>query len=257
MLAVERRHEIVAVVNREGSIRVTELAKRFQVTEETIRYDLKKLESKGKLLRSHGGAVTVKKDPEQEMPFQEREIKNVAEKKAIAREAVKKVEEGDTILLDASTTAWQMARLLPDMRLTVLTHSIKVAMELADHLHVRVISTGGALSPQSLSFIGPLAERSLEGYHVNKLFFSCGGADVQYGLSDSNEWQATLKHRMISIADYSYLLVDHSKFGVKAFKVFSDFRDLDEVITDDQTAPSVLKELEKTGLPVQTVSIAE
>ncbi|PTM53289.1 DeoR/GlpR family DNA-binding transcription regulator [Desmospora activa] len=253
MLVAERRHEIVASVDREGSIRVTELAKRFGVTEETIRRDLERLESQGKLLRSHGGAVTLKKNGERETSFQEREITYVTEKTAIAREAVKRVEEGDTILLDASTTAWQMARLLSDIPLTVLTNSIKVAVELADRMHIQVISTGGALSPRSLSYIGPLAERSLEGYHVNKLFFSCGGADLRSGLSDSNEWQAQLKRRMIAIADHSTLLIDHSKFDRRTFAVFADWKEIDAIITDTQSSPQVLQRLSERGLPVQRV----
>ncbi|MFC7395076.1 DeoR/GlpR family DNA-binding transcription regulator [Scopulibacillus cellulosilyticus] len=253
MLVAERRREIVRLVDQKNSIRVTELAKLFAVTEETIRRDLESLEEQGKLLRSHGGAVTVK-HLEKETPFHEREITNESEKMLIASEAVRQVEEDDTILLDASTTAWQMARLLPDMRLTVLTNAIKVAVELADRPQIRVISTGGTLTSASLSYVGPLAERSLEGYFVNKLFFSCKGVDPRYGLSDSNEWQAMLKRRMISIADRCYFLADHSKFGSKALTVFAQLNDIDEVITDNKIDEKMINILNSKGV---TVKIAE
>ena len=253
MLVAERHREIVSVVDKKSSIRVTELAKMFGVTEETIRRDLEKLEAQGKLLRSHGGAVSVK-NIEVETPFSERQIAQVEEKKAIAREAVKRVKEGDVILLDASTTAWQIAQLLPDMNVTVLTNAIKVAVELSTRTHVRVISTGGTLSPLSLSFVGPLAERSLEAYHANKVFFSCKGVDVQTGISDSNEWQALLKKRMLDIADERYLLVEHSKFGVKALAVFGQLHQIGEVITDDKVSTDIVNELKGMDISVTLVN---
>ena len=249
MLVAERHREIVSIVDKEHSIRVTELAKRFGVTEETIRRDLEKLEAQGKLLRSHGGAVSVQ-HIEVETPFSERKIAQAEEKAAIAREAVKRIQEGDVILLDASTTAWQIAQLLPDMSLTVLTNAIKVAVELSKHTHVRVISTGGTLSSRSLSYVGPLAERSLEMYYGNKVFFSCKGVDLTAGISDSNEWQALLKKRMLDIAQERYLLVDHSKFGVKALTVFGQLSQVDEVITDQKTPEETVNKLKDLGLSV-------
>lgn len=249
MLVAERHREIVSIVDKENSVRVTELAKRFGVTEETIRRDLEKLEAQGKLLRSHGGAVSVR-HIEVETPFSERKIAQAEEKAAIAREAVKRIHEGDVILLDASTTAWQIAQLLPDMSLTVLTNAIKVAVELSNHMHVRVISTGGTLSSRSLSYVGPLAERSLEMYHANKVFFSCKGVDLTAGISDSNEWQALLKKRMLDIAQERYLLVDHTKFGVKALTVFGQLSQVNEVITDSKTSEETVNKLKDLGLSV-------
>lgn len=253
MLVAERHREIVSLVEKEGSVRVTELARLFNVTEETIRRDLERLELDGKLQRSHGGAVTIQEE-ETETPFSQREISHVEEKIQIAREALHRIQEGDTILLDASTSAWQLARMLPDMYLTVLTNSIKVAMELAAHQKTRVISTGGALLPSSLSFIGPQAERFLEEYRVDKLFLSCQGLDFRRGLSDSNEWQANLKQRMISIADKRYLLVDHSKFQTNSLTVFGKLQDIDEVITDCHVDDALLVQLQASG--VNKISIA-
>lgn len=253
MLVAERHREIVSVVDKKNSIRVTELAKMFNVTEETIRRDLEKLESQGKLLRSHGGAVSVK-NIEVETPFSERQIAQVEEKAAIAKEAVKRITEGDVIILDASTTAWQIAQLLPDMNVTVITNAIKVAVELASLSNVRVISTGGTLSPLSLSYVGPLAERSLESYHANKVFFSCKGIDLQTGISDSNEWQALLKKRMINIADERYLLVDHSKFGVKALAVFGQLSNMSEIITDHKAPMDIVNKLRGMDISVTLVN---
>jgi len=249
MLVAERQREIVSLVDRERSVRVTSLARLFRVTEETIRRDLETLEADGKLVRSHGGAVS--RIGALETPFAEREISFAGEKSAIAREAVKLVEEDDTILIDASTTALQMARLLPDMPLTVLTNSMQVCVELTNRPRMRVVCTGGTLSPPSLSFVGFRAEQMLGEYHVNRLFFSCSGIDFEHGLSDINESQAVLKQRMMAVAEHAYLLIDKSKFGVKSLKRFGKLGDVRTIITNDNVDPMVVENLHAMG--VETV----
>lgn len=130
MLVAEQQRKLVQLVNERMSIRVNELSKIFSVTEETIRRDLEKLEKEHLLRRSHGGAVSIEKE-QSEVSYQEREIIHSVDKQKIASEAVKWIKPGDQIALDASTTAWYMAKELPDMPLTVLTNSIKVAVELS------------------------------------------------------------------------------------------------------------------------------
>lgn len=256
MLVAERYEKIVQLVNDNGSMRVTELSELCGVTEETIRRDLDRLETAGRLRRSHGGAVSVKDMPPLqtvETPYAEREIAHADEKRRIAKEAVGRIGPGERILLDASSTAWYMARSLPDMHLTVLTNSIKVAMELAVKEKITVISTGGLLAQRSLSYVGPLAERSLEAYHVDKLFFSCKGVHVERGVSESNELQARVKQKMIGIADEVYLLADSSKFGVQAFTHVAEWTDVDGVITDTQLAGDTLRALREKGIAVSLV----
>ncbi|TXC90571.1 DeoR/GlpR transcriptional regulator [Metabacillus litoralis] len=254
MLVAERHRKIVDVVNEKLSVRVTELSKIFKVTEETIRRDLEKLEKENLLRRSHGGAVSIQ-DEQTEVSYTEREITNAAQKRAIAIEAVKLIEPGDQIVLDASTTAWYMAKEMPDLPLTVLTNSIKVAVELSKKEQVRVISTGGMLQPKSLSYVGPLAERSLNMYHVNKAFISCKGVHIDAGLSDSNEWQALLKKQMMFIADQTILLADSTKFGVRTFAQIKEIQNIGRVITDDSIDDSYSRALEEKGVLLQIVKI--
>jgi DeoR/GlpR family transcriptional regulator of sugar metabolism len=252
MLIADRYERIVELVNERGSIRVSELSTLCQVTEETIRRDLDRLEKAGRLLRSHGGAVSLR-DRQPETPYAEREIMNAAEKQQIAREAVMMIKPGDRILLDASTTAWYMASHLPDMPLTVLTNSIKVAAELSGKERIDVISTGGQLSRRSMSFVGHLAERSLELYHVDKMFFSCKGFHLERGASESNELQAMVKRKMISIAEQVILLCDSSKFGIQAFTHVATTSELDVVITDYSPATEQLKQLQELNIAITTV----
>jgi DeoR/GlpR family transcriptional regulator of sugar metabolism len=252
MLIADRYERIVELVNERGSIRVSELSTLCQVTEETIRRDLDRLEKAGRLLRSHGGAVSLR-DRQPETPYAEREIMNAAEKQQIAREAVLMIKPGDRILLDASTTAWYMASHLPDMPLTVLTNSIKVAAELSGKERIDVISTGGQLSRRTMSFVGHLAERSLELYHVDKMFFSCKGFHLERGASESNELQAMVKRKMISIAEQVILLCDSSKFGIQAFTHVATTSELDVVITDYSPATEQLKQLQELNIAITTV----
>ncbi|KAB2495226.1 DeoR/GlpR family DNA-binding transcription regulator [Priestia endophytica] len=256
MLVAERQQKIVDLVNLRSSIRVSELSEIFSVTEETIRRDLEKLEKENKLRRSHGGAVSVQ-EKESEIDFSEREITNVLEKKVIAHEAVKRVENGDRIILDASTTAWYMAKILPNIPLTVITNSIKVAIELSKKDRIEVISTGGILLPKSLSYVGPLAERSLENYHVDKAFLSCKGIDLNSGLSDSNEWQALLKRKMIERSNKTFLMVDSSKFGYREFSHISTLDHVDEMIVDIKLPPHSQEKLKEKNIIVTPVDFVD
>jgi DeoR/GlpR family transcriptional regulator of sugar metabolism len=253
MLAAERQRKIVELVNTRLSMRVSELSQLFGVTEETIRRDLEKLEKENMLKRSHGGAVSIEEE-QSETSYQEREITNAAEKKAIALEAIHLIEPGDIIILDASTTAWYMAKELPDMPLTVVTNSIRVATELSRKEQVKVISTGGLLLSRSLSYVGPLAERSLSFYHVNKAFLSCRGIHLDRGLSDTNESQALLKRKMMEITDETVLMVDSSKFGVRSFAQISPTSSVHTLITDSKIDEDTRNQLDEKGI---TVTIAE
>lgn len=247
MLAAERHQKITELVNLHSVVRVTELSELFSVTEETIRRDLEKLEKEKKLRRSHGGAVKIQQ-AESEVHFSEREITNVKEKKAIALEAIKKVEEGDRIMIDASTTAWYMARSLPNIHLTVITNSIRAAIELSTKDKIEVISTGGKLLSKSLSYVGPLAERSLEQYHVNKTFLSCTGIHLESGISDSVELQALLKKRMLQHSDKNILMVDSSKFGTHAFSFIAPLCEFDEIITDTNIGEDSIQILKEKNI---------
>ncbi|MFB5759363.1 DeoR/GlpR family DNA-binding transcription regulator [Paenibacillus medicaginis] len=252
MLVAERYEKIVQLVNERGSIRVSELSSLCEVTEETIRRDLDRLEEAGKLRRSHGGAVSVK-DEQPELPFSEREIMHAEEKRRIAEEAVKLIQPNDRILLDASSTAWYMAAKLPDVPLTVLTNSIRVATELSGKEKIDVLSTGGLLAKRSLSYVGPLAERSLDAYYVDKLFLSCKGVHLTRGVSESNELQARVKQKMVGIADQVILLADTSKFGQQAFTHVMDLKQVDSMITDRGIEDKVLAGLAELSIPVTIV----
>ncbi len=253
MLALERQRHIVRTVEQAGAARVTELARRFGVTEETIRRDLTALEQAGQVTRSHGGVLPARAD-RAELPHRQRETLNEAAKTLIAGEALQRVAEGDTILLDASSSALFLARLLPDRPMTVVTNAVMVVHALAEHREIRLLCTGGQFAPASMSFTGPLAEKNLREYHVGKLFFSCAGIDLQRGLSDPNDATAQMKQQMLKMADARILLADHSKFNVRALSAVGRLEEVTEIITDDETDAALCGAIRQQGVAVTRVA---
>ncbi|HMP74903.1 MAG TPA: DeoR/GlpR family DNA-binding transcription regulator [Kiritimatiellia bacterium] len=252
MLALERQREIIALLAARGSARVAELAERFDVTEETIRRDLDKLEQDGRLTRSHGGAVA---QEQRETPHWQREYVNTVEKEAIVREAVKLISEGDTLILDASSTSWFLAKRLPEIPLTVITNALHVSLVLAERQHCRLISTGGTLVPTSMSFVGSEAQLALRRYHAGRLFVSCRGLDLQRGASDMSEEQAMVRRVMMEISDKRYLMIDSSKLGIRALSILAPASAFSRLITDDRAPEAFCRALEDQGVPVTRAAV--
>ncbi|MEW6742389.1 MAG: DeoR/GlpR family DNA-binding transcription regulator [Planctomycetota bacterium] len=251
MLGPQRHRHILDRLSRSGSVRVTELAQELQVTEETVRRDLEKLDVDGKLIRIHGGALRIDDDRD-ELPFGVRETVNLEAKRSIARQAVKHVAEGDVIALDASSTATELARLIPDIPLTVVTNGLAVTSALLDRQRVRLVCTGGILDTPSLSYLGTLAESAFERFNVRKLFFSCKGVDLARGLSVTADGQARMKRRMLDLAEASYLLVDSSKLGTRAVEFFASLEEVDLLITNGPADAAILKEIAARGVAIET-----
>lgn len=254
MLAGERHLEILKRIQDRGGIRVASLAKELSVTEETIRRDLERLDTEGKLRRIRGGALPLESD-RRELPMSVREAVNLDKKRVIAAAAVRHVSEGDVIALDASSTAREVARLLPDRPVTVVSNSLAIASALVNRSEIRVVCTGGFLDAPSLSFVGSLAEESLDRFHIKKLFFSCAGIDPVRGLSVTADEHAGIKKRMMEAADKVYLLADSSKFNTSAVEFFARLTDVDVVITDSLIDPALLDELRQMGVHVEAASV--
>lgn len=239
MIADHRRREIVGRMTQRGSVRVSDLAGELSVAEETIRRDLRVLEREGVAIRTHGGAVPARTNEVEhgqvvrtDEAFGVRLNAMAAEKRAIAAEAVKRIKAGDVIALDGSTTAWEVARLLPRFAATVVTNSLVIVNSLANRGDVRIVCTGGRLNPALQMFEGVLATDALKRLNIDLAFFSCRGVDPVRGLSDPSEASATYKARLIELAAKSVLLVDHTKFGAKSVVNFAGVAKISEIVTD-------------------------
>lgn len=232
MFAIERRRKIISLLEEKNSVMVPELSKTFHITEETIRRDLEKLEKEGLLKRTHGGAVAAE-NTNMELPLKIREVTNTDNKQAIGIRVAEFIEDGDTIAMDSSTTALQVAKHIKSKkRITVITNSMNIVYELANVKDIAVISTGGNLRQSSMGFVGHLTEESIKKYNVDKAIISCKGVDIGREVTESNEAEAQVKRTMVEAADKVFLLVDSTKFNKISFVNMLRFEQIDTIVTD-------------------------
>lgn len=250
LLPQQRQDDILTRLGATGGVRVAQLAKEFGVTEETIRRDLEKLDRAGKLRRTHGGAVPTA-EPNRDPPFEVRTSAFHDAKVAIARAAVRHIAENDVIALDASSTVHELARILPDMPMTVITNAVPATVVLLERPKIRVVSTGGQIDVRSRSCVGSFAESTLARLNINKFFMSTKGVDFTRGLSEALDDQARIKRLMMDRAEATYLLVDHSKLAAAAAVHLADLHEVAKLITDVGATPEQLAALRDLEMEVE------
>lgn len=246
MLAAERRNQIKAQVMEHKSVSVTELSKKFHVTAETIRRDLKQLENEGALQRSYGGAF-VQTGVTNLVDHEIRKTAFVDSKQTIAKLCRPLISNGDTIFLDNSTTAYFIARVVADMRITIVTNNLQIINLIADTGTARLVIIGGSFSPKEKGTYGAVAVKTIGEYYFDKAFVSCRSLSKNLGASESREQWAEVRQAIIRRADECYLVADYSKFGHTSFIKICDFRDLAAVVTDRPQDPSWHQALAEAG----------
>lgn len=255
MFAEERQRAIVQRVREAGAVAVDELAEAFGVSAPTIRADLARLESKGLLVRTHGGAIRAE-GTLFEPSHDERTIMRHAEKQAIARAAARLVHPGETVLLDAGTTTLELALVLRDRRsLTVVTNSLANATVLMECPGIDVIMIGGQVQRSRRATLGPLATRFLDGFRVDRAFLGFNGVDADAGYTVVDFDAAEVKRRMLHCGGQSVVLADSGKIGRVAFAAAAPIAAADLLITDDSAPPDQLRRLRDKGLAVETVPV--
>ena len=233
MLAIERRSQILAKLQQERRVLVSDLSQFYNVTEETIRRDLEKLEKEGVAKKTYGGAI-LNENFNVDLPYTVRKKSNVANKQQIAEIIAEMIEDGDHIIMDASSTALYVAKRIKNKKnITLITNSIEIILELSDMTGWKILSTGGSLKEGSLSFVGYQAEDMIKKFHVDKAIISCKGVDIENGFTDSNEMDAQVKKAILNSAKYKILAADSSKFNKISFTKIGDFSDIDTIVTDN------------------------
>lgn len=250
MLAIERQRRILDLLNGAGSLRTTETAGLLGVTDETVRKDFEVLDKRGELIRIHGGASLPAKLRE-DLSFMQRQAVRREEKQAIARLAAKRIQAHETIFLDASSTVLTLTEFLPDLPLTIVTNALNVVTALSDRPQLDLICTGGSFDARSRSFVGLIAEKSLERYNIHRMFLSGSGLHLERGLSESNPGQASFKERVIASAEDVVFLADHSKLGQKASFFFGPVTELSCLVSDKAADPEFVEALEAKGVEVR------
>lgn len=255
VFAEERQRAIVQIVRQSGAITVEELSNTFGVSAPTIRADLARLESRGLLVRAHGGAIRAE-GTLFEPSHEDRRVMRRAEKQAIARAAAAMVQNGETILLDAGTTTLELALLLQNKRsITVVTNSLANAMVLMDGGAVDVILIGGQVQRRRRAALGPLAVRFLDGFRVDRAFMGFNGVDPDAGLTVVDFDAAEVKRKMMSIASQTVVIADSDKIGRVAFAAAAPVTDARALITDAGAPPDTIERIRELGVRVELVSV--
>jgi DeoR/GlpR family transcriptional regulator of sugar metabolism len=257
VFARERQQHIARSVEEHGRARVTDLAERFDVSEVTIRKDLRVLEAEGRVVRAHGGALAPGRS-RPERAFEVRERLQRTEKERIGATAATLVIDGESIALDASTTALAMARALTArggwVHLTVITNGLRIASELAGHRGITVAMPGGFVRSEALSVVGPLGSGLLERINIQKAFMGAAGFTLETGLSDATDEEAQIKRLIVGAASEVVALIDHTKWGRSAFATFCPTDMLTAVVTDGE-APAAMTDALRERLVVVHVAL--
>lgn len=243
MLIGTRRHEIMRMLEQQDQVTIIELADKFEVSQMTIRRDLDLLQTEGKIQRSHGGAVKVKRF--MGANYDQRASENQLEKRAIAKEAVKHIEDGMSIILDAGTTVAAMVDELEAFKnLKIVTRDLHTALLLSNEERFGtfdVYCTGGRISKWAYSLDGIYAETMLHSLTVDVAFMTCEAISHVKGAMAWSPVLVGARQSVMNSASQNLLLADSSKFSYTSFAIFASLDSFDEIITD-----SKLDEYEET-----------
>jgi DeoR family transcriptional regulator of aga operon len=255
LLSEERRREILDLLEEQGRVTVEGLVDRFHVSAVTIRSDLEELGTKGLLVRSHGGAIQPL-SPQQEYPLQLKKTLHHAEKVRIGRAAAQLIQPHQTVIIDGGTTTVEVVRAIkrtsPEA-LTVITHALNIALELADSPNISLIVIGGVFRHVSRSIVGPPAERMVSELHADHFFLAADGLDPQTGPSTPDVLEAQLNALMIRAAREVSVIADATKFGRRSLSIIGDIKSIHRVITDNRVNEELVCQLRKMGIEVLIV----
>src|SRR2546426_3670013 len=253
MLSEERQRAILDMLGRDGRVLVVDLAKHVRTSQVTIRKDLDVLHVKGRIHRTHGGALSVRESALEDPTLREKEKLHRKEKLQIAGAAVRMVTEGQVVILDSGTTTTAIARAMRNLQnVTVITNAVNIAAELSGSA-LDVILTGGNLRKNSFSLVGPIAEETLRRLNADVLFLGVDGFDVEYGLTTPNLLEAKVNRAMMDVAKVVVAVCDSSKFGRRSLSLIAPPSSLQRVITDRGISRVDLNALKKSGVEVNIV----
>ncbi|WP_019378086.1 DeoR/GlpR family DNA-binding transcription regulator [Virgibacillus halodenitrificans] len=255
MFVTERRQAIMELLHDKKRLTVKELATEIGVSEATLRADLNKMEMDGLLTRTHGGAV-LREETDNDTSFSVREKKNKEEKTKISERALEQITEKQCILLDASSTALELARLIKNepMRLTVVTSGVLTALELKDNPNITVIMIGGVVTNGSTSIEGTLGLDILNHVNIDIMFTSGNGFSLESGLTDFNLYEVELKKQLVKKANKLVSIVDSSKIGVNSSSAFATIDEIDILITDKPIPIEFAEKLAQNNVHVITAA---
>lgn len=228
----DREEKILDILRRQGSAGADEMARELYISRPTLRRDLIKLEQKGAVNRTHGGAKLTTRPADDTIPASLRMDEDSRAKNMIAAEAAKLVRDGDTVMLDGSTSALHLAAALREKHdVVVITSGARTALILGG-MGINTICTGGQLIGSSESFIGGDALRTISCYNADVVFFSCRGLDDEGNLTDNSVGEDLVRLEMMKRSRKSVLLLDSGKIGRRCLHNLRHVSEIDHVVCD-------------------------
>lgn len=232
LFAEERRNRLVEFINEHKRVTSQELCDAFSVSSATIRNDLRELDERNLISRTHGGAIC-RSQTGFETKIEMRLSDNLSEKRTVAQLALTQINDGDTILIDSGTTVYELAKILNERRdLTVITNDLTVAGILEKHDSCEVLVIGGRLRKGFHCTVGSGAHALLQAVSVDKAFMGANAFSAKKGASTPDVTHAEIKREMIKVAAKVILLCDHSKLERDSFMNFAKPEDIALIITD-------------------------
>lgn len=258
MLAQERQNEILNMLTQRGGVvKMTEIAKKFGVSNETIRRDLDFLQDQNLIRRVYGGAILSEQQSSNSARaiFSAARAKGQREREAIGRLAAKQIHENETLLLGTGTTVLEVARNLKHLRhLTVLTNSLPVAQELSD-TSFDIFVLGGKLDCNEMFTMGEIGISALRGFFVDKTIVGAAGITFEYGISHFNNADYTMREEMLRRCNQVIVVAASEKFGHNGLCIRNNLDLVDVIITDDQLSKEYINGLQEREIEVLLASV--
>jgi DeoR/GlpR family transcriptional regulator of sugar metabolism len=256
MLVEERRQRVLELVRERGYVALADLVQKLNdFSESTIRRDVDYWHREGAVRRTHGGAVYVGNGSSLP-PLEDRTGSQIEEKRAIARAAVARIQDGDSVLLDGGTTTLEVARLLVSRSVQIVTNSLPIAALFASRQKADLILLGGYVYPRTGVALGPWTVRMMEDVHVNQAVMSVHGI-TDKGLFNSNLLLVETERQMMKCADEVVVVADHTKIGRPALAFLSELSTIDTLIVDDKLSDEQRRLLDQNDVRVIVAGVTE
>ena len=248
MLTSQRKQLIIEKLETEGQVQSKALSILFDVSEDTIRRDLRELAAEGRLQRVHGGALP---SSSAIAPFAERQSVKMDAKKKVAQKGAQLISSGQVVIIDGGTTTAELITFLPpDLHITVVTHSPRIALGLVTHPAVEVILIGGRLYKHSIVAVGAGAIEGIENIHADLFFMGVTGIHPDAGLTTGDFEEACIKRAFSGRAAETIVLASPEKINTASSFVIGDVSLANTIVIDGNTDEDWIRTLSEKGVSV-------
>ncbi len=248
MTAEERQHRIGEYLQKVEFASLEEIAQEVSASVSTVRRDLTALEASGAVRRTHGGARVVVPRSD-EFTFSARDTHQLAEKEAIGRACAELLPSNQSVILDAGTTIYHVARYLESKSPQIVTNSLPVANLFASANRLEVVVSGGVIYPRLGVLVGPLAVETFSKIHADVAVMSAGGVSME-GVTNSHGLLIDIQRAMIKGAQRVIFCFDHTKFGRKSVLPLCDLDCIDTIVTDSLAPDDLVQSLRARNIEV-------